>query len=507
MSNQGPQLPAVASFGPSDHFPTVQFIAETAWPKDLCLDRSKSNWEEWSLQMTLIADRHGSTDWLDGSFPQPDIMTDAKSHHAWKTNDQSLKAFMLQHISRTDYKIVAGLATTTSVFESLRKHHEDLGTHTQVTLITKAFNTRFRPGTAMSQIIEEIDSLHTRILAIGPLNGDHLCTVFLLNALGKHYPQLQSMIQASHDNPSFSSHTVVRAIQHEEDLIWNCEEQGLQVPSTALAAQMCPRSKIICAHCKNTGHLANFCIQPGRKMEGCSLDDAHTAQRAASRSSRNGHSQQGNNSSSPASSAHIATSASPSPADPVKTIKLNGKTYYSALPSFTPSPAPADFAGTAMATLLPSNSGSPFEHHSFKAFAAINGPSHVSLDWSSHTCSCDDMETTVEPVAYSASCTPVDALDKSPFILNTDTTCHISPMKSDFKSLRPIAPHPITGIGGAHVHATGVGSIELCIASNHKVMLEDILYVPTSTVCLVSVLCLNRSGGYVSSFDSVTTAS
>jgi hypothetical protein len=86
-SNLGPQLPAVASSGPSDHFPTVQFIVETAWPKDLCLDRSKSNWEEWSLQMTLIADRHSFTDWLDGSFPQPDVTTDAKGHHAWRTND------------------------------------------------------------------------------------------------------------------------------------------------------------------------------------------------------------------------------------------------------------------------------------------------------------------------------------------------------------------------------------------------------------------------------------
>ena len=163
-------------------------------------------------------------------------------------------------------------------------------------------------------------------------------------------------------------------------MIRNREEQGLQVPSTALATQTHPRSKIICAHCKNTGHLADFCIQPGRKMEGHSLDDACTAQHAASRSSHNGHSQQGNNNSSPASSAHIATSASPSPANAVKTIELNGKMYYLAPPASTPSPASADFAGTAMATLLPSDAGTPFEHHSFEAFATVNGPSHVSLN-------------------------------------------------------------------------------------------------------------------------------
>jgi hypothetical protein len=106
------------------------------------------------------------------------------------------------------------------------------------------------------------------------------------------------------------------------------------------------------------------------------------------------------------------------------------------------------------------------------------------------------------PMAYSATRTPIDTLADSPFILNTGATCHISPVKSDFKSLRPIAPHPITGIGGAQVHATGMGSIELCIASNHKVVLEDVLFVPTSVIRLVSVLCLNCSGNYTSSFDS-----
>src|SRR6266851_6209461 len=128
---------------------------------------------------------------------------------------------MLQHISRTDYKIIATLPTAASVFHTLCKRHEDLGTHTQVTLIAKVFNTCFHPGTAMTHVIEELDSLHTRILAIGLLDGDHLRTVFLVNALGEHYPQLQSMIQGSYDNPSFSSNTIVRAIQHEEDLIRN----------------------------------------------------------------------------------------------------------------------------------------------------------------------------------------------------------------------------------------------------------------------------------------------
>jgi len=227
--------------------------------------------------MTLIADCHGFTDWLNGSFPQPDITTNVKGHCAWRTNDHLLKVFMLQHISWTDYKIIATLPTAATIFKSLHKCHKDLGTHTQVTLIARVFNTRFRPGTTMTHVIEEINSLHTRILTIGLLDGNHLCTIFLVNALGEHYPQLQSMIQGSYDNPSFSSQTVVWAIQHKEDLICNHEEQGLQAPLTTLAAQSCPWGKVICMHCKCTGHLTEFCIQPSGKMEGKSLDDACTA--------------------------------------------------------------------------------------------------------------------------------------------------------------------------------------------------------------------------------------
>ena len=84
----------------------------------------------------------------------------------------------------------------------------------------------------MLHVIEELYSLHTQILAIGPLDSNHLYTTFLVNALGEHYPHLQLMIQNSYENPSFSSQTVVRAIQDKEDLIHNCKEQGLQTPST-----------------------------------------------------------------------------------------------------------------------------------------------------------------------------------------------------------------------------------------------------------------------------------
>ena len=60
------------------------------------------------------------------------------------------------------------------------------------------------------------------------------------------------------------------------------------------------------------------------------------------------------------------------------------------------------------------------------------------------------------------------------FILNTRTMCHISPEEaSDFKDLRRIPCHPIKGLGGSAVYATGIGNIELHIASGHTLKLVD----------------------------------
>jgi hypothetical protein len=156
-------------------------------------------------------------------------------------------------------------------------------------------------------------------------------------------------------------------------------------------------------------------------MAGRSLDNARTAQCAAS-----GCPACGQQSSSTSSSANIATSqdlAISVPEEPVKTIVLNGKTY-------VPSPAApsGNFARTAICEgLLPVlDSSTTFSHHTYEAYAAINGPAHVSLDWAEYSKPVDLTQTNAQPVTYSTSCVPASDLDSSPFILDTGATIHIS---------------------------------------------------------------------------------
>jgi hypothetical protein len=83
----------------------------------------------------------------------------------------------------------------------------------------------------------ELRSLHTCIISMGNMDAENLLIVFLVNALGDYFPQLQSNIQSMSTAPGFSSLSVTCRIQEENKLLHNREAQGLPVTSiTALSA-------------------------------------------------------------------------------------------------------------------------------------------------------------------------------------------------------------------------------------------------------------------------------
>ena len=143
-----------------------------------------------------------------------------------------------------------------------------------------------------------------------------------------------------------------------------------------------------------------------------------------------------------------------------------------------------------------------YDHEEYITVLATADNPLASVDWHSHSHTVDEANATSIPVAYSTGKSPIAHTDELPFILNTGTTCHISPEPLDFKVLRNIPCHPVKGLCGLAVYATGVGDIELHIASGHKLKLMNVLYVPQSCVCLISILALNKSSDYTMHFDS-----
>ena len=491
-----PQQTTPSTFVAGDPLNTVQYINDPTWPSDLRLDQAQSNWKRWSHRLKIIRDRQGFTDWLDENFPVPDPSAEPRASRVWTINDRSLKVFILDNISKEDYKAVHELPSSRAVFAELQTCHEKLGGHTQILLIQHAMNIRFRPGTSLTKTLNEIDAISDTIKAIGPFGHDQLRMAFVIHALGDFYKNLQSIVQSITKIPNFTHNDVVQCIHEEEDLIRNREGHADVPSATALVSQSGIRSRPYCSHCKRLGHLTDFCIRPGGKMEGHTLEEAKAAQRAASqRSSCPGNSSQSQTALANVATAEASTTENTQPTA-TPSITINGITYIAAnTPSISRSPTPTG----SLALCAFNDDGQPIndKDYYYDAFLAECGEIYASVDWDNQI----GFECQPQSVAYSATGTPRPVMEY-PFFLDTGATTHIMPERSDFESLHPIAPYPISGVGGSHIYAVRKGMVKIRIPDGVHLTLDNVLFVPKSKVCLISILTLNRSGQYLSYFSS-----
>jgi hypothetical protein len=102
---------------------------------------------------------------------------------------------------------------------------------------------------------------------MGPIDKDQLLAMYLINSLNDNpiFENIQSNLISSANDPNFSSKEVICRLLQQNSLIRLCADQQPQA-STAFAAQGQGRPRMLCNHCKKTGHLADFCIQPSGKM-------------------------------------------------------------------------------------------------------------------------------------------------------------------------------------------------------------------------------------------------
>ena len=221
----------------NDYILTIQYLNDSRWLSDLILNMDQANWETWSRAILLAASHQGFKDWLDGMLLQPDLATHAKAHRIWCSNDKSLRAFILSHVSNNDYKHVSHLNTSHKVFEVLCAQHENLGLHAQVVLLKKVLEIHFTPDVPLSKTISEISSLHKRIVAMGLINNDKLKSVLIINTLNDHFENIQSNLMSLTDDPSFNSKTIIHCLEWEEGLIKQHTKQGTPHTTTALTTQ------------------------------------------------------------------------------------------------------------------------------------------------------------------------------------------------------------------------------------------------------------------------------
>lgn len=98
--------------------------------------------------------------------------------------------------------------------------------------------------------------------------------------------------------------------------------------------------------------------------------------------------------------------------------------------------------------------------------------------------------------------TALSVTAQNPFFIDTGATVHISPNKLDFSTLQPINPKAIKGVGGSEISAHGIGNIILKSMEGKVLTLEKALYVPKSTVRLISASRIANDSNAYFHFDN-----
>jgi gag-polypeptide of LTR copia-type len=253
VSSPPPTQP-LHGFSPnSDHtFITETLTDDPTWPKNLILDIDKYNWPEWSYRIRFLADSLGLGEWLSGTLPQPDPNIYPNASRIWQTNDRSLRAFLILHISESDWDEMMRYETSSEVFEQLRKRHEKRKRYAQVLLMKQAFDTHFEHNTPMIQTVIKLKGILRRILSIGDLDPDMILTAYIVNALGDLFGYLKPTIRALMEEPDYTPDALIRLIESKEDFLKRQMTRNIEARAVQRAASAkLPRARGGKSHAAN----------------------------------------------------------------------------------------------------------------------------------------------------------------------------------------------------------------------------------------------------------------
>jgi hypothetical protein len=261
---------------------TEKSFSITSWPKDLTLDLHKDNWREWNTRVRVTVKRQGFLMFLDGTLKCPDEATSPDGFWVWHHNDTALQGFLQHSLSPTDLTLTTDLPTAHAMYASLRNRHEKRGPFAQLLLLKEYLDIFFDDDTPFDHTCSQIEELHERICNMGPFDDDKLLTFGYLHALGDKYMHLQSTIQIQSTHPNFDAKSVRHLLDAETRLKRNQKKSAVSTPSNpiALAASTNPTRppRAPCGNCKRTNHSTDYCVHPGGKLAGKTIEEAQAIQ-------------------------------------------------------------------------------------------------------------------------------------------------------------------------------------------------------------------------------------
>ncbi|KAH9164735.1 hypothetical protein EDB89DRAFT_1911948 [Lactarius sanguifluus] len=530
-----------------------------SWPSELKLSLSAGNWLEWSHclgidmgnprkyhfftdlggfglkknrkfgAMTLSTQKYGKP----AGYPcqSLSLSTACTGHVATQRppvlerNDRMILGYMQSHMYSTEVLHVATCATSAEAFRLLRlcARHKKRSGMTQLQLIQKLMGISFDDDpTKFEAAMTTYCDLIYRIESISHVDIHRLGLLFLLLNVKTSHPAVHDGLTPALVDGSITVELLeARMLHHFKMRSAELTHAYGSAPSSSLAlpAYMPPWTTL-CPNCKRTGHTTEFCVALGGKMEGLTMFEAITRQRATRESSRQRGRLPGEPTQGPGNS---QGSSSTLRIDDDGCLWIGGVRYHpdskisaaiAAVPEpSTDAPDQGEFPDWALAnsadTLLDTDTMliASVKHETVLLSHPSNFPFFLDSGASSHI-SC--LHTDFSTIMQLSKPRKISGVGVT-FLLDVSIRLGFGTglLSATARAIRKVWPMNSSGISGvnatvgnAAVYAVGIGTVDILLPeTNVQLQLQNVLFAPDANIQLVSIHQLNQLG-YTTVFHS-----
>lgn len=497
------------------------------WCDHNLLDHSKNNYETWADAMeTTLAMSHNLIQHIHGA-KGPNKMEEPCPAKNWESNDFMVLVYIKSKCEISEKKMLLGFKTAQEAWTFLKDRHECQGMGMSMYLMDKKLKTQFkRPNPSWSTFME-VKSIVKQVWENTPLNFDSFVlfnSIWLLHSSPGYSTICTQIVAELSCNSNLTLEDVMHMLEMDEDYqnMPNAGNHPSDIPPSSDTLAVASKDVNSCTNCKKVGHSVCHCIKKNGGLQGKSIVKAQNIWQAECKgkfyiSNPSSHPMPNPNNpfSPPPPLMNPFLAPPPPPHNSMHVLYLQNHPYLiqpdgsCALMSSSCSPVPP--SATLSKPALFGNSPSLSLQDSMTeqdiieymgTYPCFDLPSDCNLDWSLHSSPNPSLQYT------SHNGQPV-AIDQFPFILDSGCSIHISSQHSDFSDLQHIKNHIIHGVGSSQITATGVGTICLSLGGGSTLTLDNVLFIPNSTIRLISIACLINSFLCVVTFhhDSVNIVS
>ncbi|KAJ3568720.1 hypothetical protein NP233_g5535 [Leucocoprinus birnbaumii] len=435
---------------PPPSYKALTPISSTAWnrEKDPILERSKDNWKSWSERVSVILRQYNASNYVSSEAYQM-VPPDAEGRMNWEGAHNMICGFILTTISPKEIGPFKSITAAKELWESLEDVYNQPGLLSRCDINSKIWNHPFSWSTPIADQLHDLRELVGSLYEQGiPSENDLylLAIMWNLNSpdmASEVLPQARTVINSNKSADHDDITRILLQIETDRKRTHASRVDQAHVATTNKSSKPGAGkgkgpgkpNKVTtkCTNC-NRNHDVKYCVAEGGGMAGRDVLESIIQQRLDR--------------------------------DNSKGLKFAiGKKTVSI----------ADIAALMSDTKTEKAETTPTEIASFLADSVCEAD-HVEL-----------ANSTVEETCNLDLAAATSSITSTDFLLDSACTVHVSPFKDDFISLHPVDDRKVRGVNGSTVRAQGVGDILLRDNDGTQITLKDALYIPQSTVRLISI--------------------